>query len=895
MTSQSLVSCIMPTRNRRAFITQSIWYFLRQDYPEKELIIVDDGTDAIGDLLPEDERIRYIRLEHPATIGEKRNIACQASCGEFIAHWDDDDWYAPERLSTQVAALRDTGALLCGVRQILYYHLAAGEAWLFEYPTGMQPWLAGSSLLYQKDAWRGYPFPSQNGGEAADLVRRLPTEKVYTMPLSDIYICLIHSRNTVSQHPSPPYWQRCPIQELNRLMASDSDFYAAMRLGQEAYTPAARSPQRAMISVAAPFMVYDGYGSMAEYLVLSMENAGVTVNVIPMDLDLAETSSEFQAIYRRSRPGANEPLLYFCWPRPELERLIQAPDLFINTMWESNQLPAGWAGRLNRARAVIVPTRFVADVCRKSNVTVPIEVVPEGIDPSVYHYMERPERETFTTLIVGTMVGRKHTREGVAAWKAAFADDPHARLIIKSRFSYRNYQPDDERIQFVDSNEATRGIAHWYSQADVLLALGSEGFGLPLVEAMATGLPAIALDSEGQSDTCSAAKSYLLPVEPRQWEVADELPFGPAGMRGVPNVAEVAEQLRWVRAHRSEAADLGRTASVWARQERDIWRKGPAVVEIMERYVHPARPLSRLNTFWVRSWRTACGVAEYTAHLARALPRVQVTDYPGDIARLRLLHIQHEPSLYSDTDMFATVQRIRRAQVPVIVTEHAVLRGAQAWEREADMLVAHTSRGTQMLRHRWPNKPVEHIPHGCPTWFPPRKRRRGRVIGAFGFLEPHKGFWRLLDVLKAVPNTNLILYSYAKTPERAQTWEQAAAGLPVLRHTDFQSPESVAQRLAAEADILVFWYDEVSHASASGAVRIGLATGVPVLASPTSWFEELSQVTYQPEDLVTGVTRLLEDTRLRKELNTAAREYCEENSWAHTANRHSVLWEAVGR
>lgn len=56
-----LVSCIMPTYNRRAFVPQAIYYFLRQDYPNKELIIVDDSTDEVGDLIPGDERIRYIR------------------------------------------------------------------------------------------------------------------------------------------------------------------------------------------------------------------------------------------------------------------------------------------------------------------------------------------------------------------------------------------------------------------------------------------------------------------------------------------------------------------------------------------------------------------------------------------------------------------------------------------------------------------------------------------------------------------------------------------------------------------------------------------------------------------------------------------------------------------
>ena len=51
----------MPTYNRRPFVPHAIEYFLRQDYENKELIVVDDGTDSISDLIPHDDRIRYIR------------------------------------------------------------------------------------------------------------------------------------------------------------------------------------------------------------------------------------------------------------------------------------------------------------------------------------------------------------------------------------------------------------------------------------------------------------------------------------------------------------------------------------------------------------------------------------------------------------------------------------------------------------------------------------------------------------------------------------------------------------------------------------------------------------------------------------------------------------------
>jgi O-antigen biosynthesis protein len=78
----------MPTRNRRKFVSQAIWYFLRQDYAERELIIVDDGQDRIEDLIPADERIQYLRSDQPISLGKKLNLACEIGRGDLIAHWE---------------------------------------------------------------------------------------------------------------------------------------------------------------------------------------------------------------------------------------------------------------------------------------------------------------------------------------------------------------------------------------------------------------------------------------------------------------------------------------------------------------------------------------------------------------------------------------------------------------------------------------------------------------------------------------------------------------------------------------------------------------------------------------------------------------------------------------
>ena len=76
-----------------------IRYFLWQDYENKELIIIDDGTDKVNDLIPNVPSIRYYQIAKKITLGAKLNIACEYAGGDIIANWDDDDWYAPWRLT----------------------------------------------------------------------------------------------------------------------------------------------------------------------------------------------------------------------------------------------------------------------------------------------------------------------------------------------------------------------------------------------------------------------------------------------------------------------------------------------------------------------------------------------------------------------------------------------------------------------------------------------------------------------------------------------------------------------------------------------------------------------------------------------------------------------------
>jgi len=229
---ESLVSCIMPTYNRRSFVKQAISYFLRQDYANKELIVVDDGTDAISDLIPADERIRYIHLREKTTVGAKRNLACEQARGTIIAHWDDDDWYAPHRLRYQVEALLREGTDICGIINPLYYDAGNGRAWQYVYPAARQAWVAGGTLCYTRSFWASNRFANVNVGEDFLFVRSARSGRVTRLPDSSFYVGMVHSHNVSPKKTNESCWRPYPADAIQRLLGTDLDLYHPHRVAR---------------------------------------------------------------------------------------------------------------------------------------------------------------------------------------------------------------------------------------------------------------------------------------------------------------------------------------------------------------------------------------------------------------------------------------------------------------------------------------------------------------------------------------------------------------------------------------------------------------------------------------------------------------------------------------
>jgi glycosyltransferase involved in cell wall biosynthesis/GT2 family glycosyltransferase len=221
-----LVSCLMPTADRRHFVPRAIELFLRQDYAARELVIVDDGRDAVEELVPADPRIRYLRAERSATLGAKRNLACSLARGTLLAHWDDDDWAAPDRLTRQVAALQASGADVCGLSVVRYFDPRARQAWEYRWTEAGRPWVGGNTLLYRRAAWERHPFPALNVGEDTRWV--WAQKSVHAMPDPAFFAALVHPRNTSQKQTRGSRWHPIPLSLVQQQMGEDWAFYATM-------------------------------------------------------------------------------------------------------------------------------------------------------------------------------------------------------------------------------------------------------------------------------------------------------------------------------------------------------------------------------------------------------------------------------------------------------------------------------------------------------------------------------------------------------------------------------------------------------------------------------------------------------------------------------------------
>ena len=120
MTTNELVSVIVPTYYRNQYLRECLQSVLEQDYRPIEIIVVDDSGEAHAkEVVDEFEDVRYVALDQNRGAQAARNRGFRHASGAHVQFLDDDDRLTCDKIQKQVDLLQkspEIGVVSCGVK-----------------------------------------------------------------------------------------------------------------------------------------------------------------------------------------------------------------------------------------------------------------------------------------------------------------------------------------------------------------------------------------------------------------------------------------------------------------------------------------------------------------------------------------------------------------------------------------------------------------------------------------------------------------------------------------------------------------------------------------------------------------------------------------------------------
>ncbi len=220
------VSIITPTFEREHFLPNLYACFASQTYADVELLVLDDSpVSSTFFATCADPRVKYVHQTDRQTNGQKRNVMAGQATGDIIAHFDDDDYYAPNYIETMVSLLGERDlitldswyiysichhffgywdkALVLGVHYAL--SPAGVQAMPFETvtPEDINGYLLGYGFtyMYRKKAWASVTFENLHHRSDYHFVQALIQRGCEIATVADQQGLVLHtiSTNNVSR------------------------------------------------------------------------------------------------------------------------------------------------------------------------------------------------------------------------------------------------------------------------------------------------------------------------------------------------------------------------------------------------------------------------------------------------------------------------------------------------------------------------------------------------------------------------------------------------------------------------------------------------------------------------------------------------------------------------
>ncbi len=203
----------------------------------------------------------------------------------------------------------------------------------------------------------------------------------------------------------------------------------------------------------------------------------------------------------------------------------------INQPWEFSQLRKDFVDLFNQADEVWTPSNFTKQAMLDSGVAFDkVHVIPNGIDPALFtpsgKRLNIPTTKRFKILYVGGTIYRKGIDILLTAYAKMFTRKDDVCLVIKDMGGETFYKgmtakdyikqmqenPDAPEVCYLDENVSEQEMAALYRACDIFASpYRGEGFSLPTLEAMASGLPVVVTAGGATDDFVTDECGWRIP------------------------------------------------------------------------------------------------------------------------------------------------------------------------------------------------------------------------------------------------------------------------------------------------------------------------------------------------------------------------------------------------